>query len=196
MHAHRRGVVGDADRQIGHRSAERIQRQHGDLAHPRRGIRLVDASGGAQRQVGAVHIRRTAHERLGADPPEAEQHRRGLPVRGKQDRHPARRARPEFVAKQVAGLGRPVRQRHVGHFDAFAGRVVVVGDARPGGVGIQQRAQQCRGDSQFTHSGSSEPAVMICGGGGGAAGSVAPVATGSAASSVGSVPSSPEPGPV
>ena len=79
--------------------------------------------------------------------------------------------------------------------DSFAGRVVVVGDARADGIPTQERVEQCGAyGRQFTQSGLSEPAVMI--GDGGGASSVDSVAAGSAVASVGSVPSRPEPGPV
>jgi hypothetical protein len=63
-------------------------------------------------------------------------------VRGQQHRHPGARAGAEFVAQQVSGLGRPVRQRHGGQFDAFTIGIVVIGDAGAFGVGREQRGQK------------------------------------------------------
>ena len=78
----------------------------------------------------------------------------------KQNRDPAGRAGAELVAQQVAGLGGPVGQGYRGQFDALAGGVVVVGDARADRVGAQHRVQNRPAErGQLMHSGLSEPAV-------------------------------------
>ena len=95
VYPHRGRVVGDPDRQIGHRAAERVQRQHRHLAGAGR-VGLLEPLGGAQRDVG---IRGRAEHDVRADPPR----RRTAPPRsasapaaarppGYRRRRPARRA--------------------------------------------------------------------------------------------------------
>ena len=54
VHAHRGGVVRQAHGKIGHRLAERVQRQHRDLTDPDGIVGLGQSVGGAQRDVGLV----------------------------------------------------------------------------------------------------------------------------------------------
>ncbi len=119
-------------------------------------------------------------------------------MRGQQHSDPSRRARTQFIAQQIASLGGPVGESDRRQLDTLAGRVVVIGDPRPGRIGGHERIQQRRCERrQLTHSGSLEPAVRI-GDGAGAESveSVDPAAAGSTVASVGSLPSRPEPAPV
>ena len=93
MHSNRGGVVGDSDRQIRRGLAERIQRQHRHLTAGDRVVGFVEPVVRAQRDV-----RGTRQHHFRADPPNPQQHSRGLPVRGQQHRHPGARPGAEFVA--------------------------------------------------------------------------------------------------
>ncbi len=137
VHAHRGGVVGHADG----RSGTGLPNGSSDStaisphARPRRRPRRAGRPCTARRR------RLSAGDDFGTDPPDPEQHRGGLPVRGQQHRDSAARPGAHFVAQQIAGLGRPVRQCGGGQLDALAGRVVVVGDPRPGGIGSHERIE-------------------------------------------------------
>ena len=91
VHPHRGRVVGDADRQVGHGLAERVQRQHRDLAGSDGGVGLVQPVGGAQRDVG----------------------RRGLPARPRRRSTRSRTAPPRSASGRAAAPrpGWPGRRR-------------------------------------------------------------------------------------
>ena len=85
-------------------------------------------------------------------------------MRRQQHRHPAGRTGAQLVAQQVAGFGRPVGQRGRGQLDAFAGGVVVVGDARADRVGAQHGVQnRCAEVHRISRSVDAFRVVCACG---------------------------------
>ena len=188
-------VVGDADGKIGHRLAERVQRQHRDLAHRRRRRRPRRA--GRRCTARCRRLRPSTTSAPIHQIPNSTAAVCQCAGNSTATRLPGPCA--QFVAQQVAGLGGPVRQRRGGQLDALAGGVVVVGDPRARRVGAMSGSSMRRADEV-----TSVDALRVVGAGGDdrrrpggrRRSSRRPAAAGSAVASVGSLPSSPEPGPV
>ena len=114
------------------RRAERVPGDDEDLVGS--GIRPV----GDERGHGVGVVDPGQHR---ADPPGAEQDRRGLPAGRQQHAHPVPRTYSQFVGEQAGDLRRPVGQGSRRQFRASAVEAV---DGEPGAVevGAEQRAER------------------------------------------------------
>jgi hypothetical protein len=146
-------------------AAEGVEREADDQPRAARHVRSLQRVLGGQHHVGARGI----GDGLGAAPPQRAQRRRRLPVRREQHGHRRPRRDVALVAQQVGRLGHPVAERGAGELDALAGRVVVEGDQRAGGVGGEQGAEEGVGDGHrpARYSTQGTPSAVMAGWGGG-----------------------------
>ena len=136
MHTDGGCVVGDAEWKIAQTLAERVEGECGYLRYVRN---IVQSVGSDKSQFG---VGVGGEDHLTACPPHTQQDGDALPVRGKQHGNFAAGLESELVANHVRCLCRPIGQSARRQFDALAGGVVVVGHARAGRVGSQDRSEE------------------------------------------------------